>query len=156
MYLRLKDGQEWDELRTALVEDCAQLTKANSIEGTLGRGEGSWQARGHRVGPATDLHESRATGNKRVRDSIPAISKPSSELRKSLALKDNVTVIYTPWSNLKKDGSMAVGQVGFTNPKLVRTQLFSTLWHDSQDSRAMATLSLSQCIGPNLTKPANT
>ncbi|GKT52802.1 coiled-coil domain-containing protein 25 [Colletotrichum tofieldiae] len=24
--------------------------------------------------------------------------------------KDNVTVIYTPWSNLKKDGSMEVGQ----------------------------------------------
>lgn len=33
--------------------------------------------------------------------------------------KDNVTVIYTPWSNLKKDGSMAVGQVGFHNQKLV-------------------------------------
>ncbi|KAM0482489.1 hypothetical protein ACHAPX_003007 [Trichoderma viride] len=25
--------------------------------------------------------------------------------------KDNVTVIYTPWANLKKDGSMDVGQV---------------------------------------------
>ncbi|TFA98010.1 Coiled-coil domain-containing protein 25 [Trichoderma ghanense] len=25
--------------------------------------------------------------------------------------KDNVTIIYTPWSNLKKDGSMDVGQV---------------------------------------------
>lgn len=33
--------------------------------------------------------------------------------------KDNVTVIYTPWSNLKKDGSMAVGQVGFHNQKMV-------------------------------------
>ena len=33
--------------------------------------------------------------------------------------KDNVTVIYTPWSNLKKDGSMAVGQVGFKDPKKV-------------------------------------
>ncbi len=31
--------------------------------------------------------------------------------------KDNVTVIYTPWSNLKKDGSMAVGQVSFTDFK---------------------------------------
>ena len=27
--------------------------------------------------------------------------------------KDNVTIIYTPWSNLKKEGSMATGQVGF-------------------------------------------
>ncbi|KAI9713881.1 MAG: hypothetical protein M1820_000611 [Bogoriella megaspora] len=52
-----------------LVEDCAQLTKANSIE-----------------------------GNK----------------------KDNVTIVYTPWSNLKKDGSMAVGQVGFKDNKKVK------------------------------------
>ena len=33
--------------------------------------------------------------------------------------KDNITVIYTPWSNLKKDGSMAVGQVGFEDPRMV-------------------------------------
>ncbi|KAK1772618.1 coiled-coil domain-containing protein 25 [Phialemonium atrogriseum] len=33
--------------------------------------------------------------------------------------KDNVTVIYTPWSNLKKDGSMAVGQVGFKDQRKV-------------------------------------
>lgn len=34
--------------------------------------------------------------------------------------KDNVTVIYTPWANLKKDGSMAVGQVSFKDPRKVR------------------------------------
>lgn len=34
--------------------------------------------------------------------------------------KDNVTIIYTPWSNLKKDGSMDVGQVSFKNPRLVK------------------------------------
>lgn len=34
MYLRLAPGQAWDEVPQALVEDCAQLTKANSIEGT--------------------------------------------------------------------------------------------------------------------------
>lgn len=34
--------------------------------------------------------------------------------------KDNITVIYTPWSNLKKDGSMAAGQVGFKDQKKVR------------------------------------
>jgi len=33
--------------------------------------------------------------------------------------KDNITVIYTPWSNLRKDGSMDVGQVGFKDPKKV-------------------------------------
>lgn len=31
--------------------------------------------------------------------------------------KDNITVIYTPWSNLKKDGRMDVGQVGFKDNK---------------------------------------
>jgi len=69
IYLRLNEGDEWDAIPEQLLTDCAQLTKANSIE-----------------------------GNK----------------------KDNVTVIYTPWSNLKKDGSMATGQVGFKDPKKVK------------------------------------
>lgn len=34
--------------------------------------------------------------------------------------KDNVTVIYTPWSNLRKDGSMAVGQVSFHDERKVK------------------------------------
>lgn len=66
VYLRLEAGQSWQSVGKEVIEDCAQLTKANSIE-----------------------------GNKR----------------------DNVTVIYTPWSNLRKDGSMAVGQVSFHDPK---------------------------------------
>ncbi|CAN8236694.1 unnamed protein product [Cochlearia groenlandica] len=32
-----------------------------------------------------------------------------------------IDVVYTPWSNLKKTSSMDVGQVGFHNPKIVRT-----------------------------------
>ncbi|KAJ5256649.1 Coiled-coil domain-containing protein 25 [Penicillium angulare] len=72
VYVRLRDGETWDNIAEKLLEDCAQLTKANSIE-----------------------------GNK----------------------KDNITIIYTPWSNLKKDGSMATGQVSFHNHKLVRKVL---------------------------------
>lgn len=34
--------------------------------------------------------------------------------------KDNITVIYTPWSNLKKDASMEAGAVSFHNDKLVK------------------------------------
>jgi hypothetical protein len=34
-------------------------------------------------------------------------------------------VIYTPWSNLKKDGSMAVGQVGFKDNKKVQFASFT-------------------------------
>lgn len=65
----MRDGETWDRIPQELLNDCAQLTKANSIE-----------------------------GNK----------------------KDNITVIYTPWSNLKKSGNMATGQVGFHNNKLVK------------------------------------
>jgi len=32
---------------------------------------------------------------------------------------NNVDVVYTPWSNLKKTASMDVGQVGFHNSKMV-------------------------------------
>ncbi|VUC38028.1 unnamed protein product [Clonostachys rosea] len=69
IYLRMRDGQEWDKLPQELLVDLAQLTKANSIE-----------------------------GNK----------------------KDNITIIYTPWANLKKDGSMDVGQVSFKDPRQVK------------------------------------
>jgi hypothetical protein len=34
--------------------------------------------------------------------------------------KDNITIIYTPWSNLKKDGSMAAGQVSFKDNRKVK------------------------------------
>ncbi|TDZ34386.1 Coiled-coil domain-containing protein 25 [Colletotrichum sidae] len=37
--------------------------------------------------------------------------------------KDNVTIIYTPWSNLKKDGSMEVGQVSFKDQRKVKRVL---------------------------------
>ncbi|PSR80281.1 coiled-coil domain-containing protein 25 [Coniella lustricola] len=72
IYLRLREGETWDNIPEPLLTDLAQLTKANSIE-----------------------------GNK----------------------KDNITIIYTPWSNLKKDGSMAVGQVSFFDDRKVKRVL---------------------------------
>jgi hypothetical protein len=33
VYLRLRDGESWDNIPEDLLVDCAQLTKANSIEG---------------------------------------------------------------------------------------------------------------------------
>ncbi|KAH8728829.1 hypothetical protein GQ44DRAFT_757224 [Phaeosphaeriaceae sp. PMI808] len=69
IYVRLPEGEDWEQMNKDLLVDCAQLTKANSIE-----------------------------GNK----------------------KDNVTIVYTPWNNLKKDGSMAVGQVGFKDQRKVK------------------------------------
>ena len=31
----MSEGQDWDSIPVELVEDCAQLTKANSIEGKM-------------------------------------------------------------------------------------------------------------------------
>lgn len=53
------------------------------------------------------------TGNRFQRQAIP-LTPPGNK-------KDNITIIYTPWSNLKKDGSMAVGQVSFKDQKKVGT-----------------------------------
>ncbi|KAH7884997.1 cytoplasmic protein [Phlebopus sp. FC_14] len=69
VYLRMPDEMTWEAIPEPLLKDCAQLVKANSIE-----------------------------GNK----------------------KDNLTIIYTPADNLKKQGDMAVGQVSFHNDKRVK------------------------------------
>jgi len=70
VYLRMpKEIQNLDEIPANVVEDCCQLVKANSIEG--------------------------------------------SKL-------NNVSVVYTFWSNLKKTSAMDVGQVGFQENKLIR------------------------------------
>ena len=58
-------------------------------------------------------------------DAIPeALIKDLAQLVKANSIegnkKDNVAVIYTPWSNLKKTGDMDVGQVSFHNTRLVK------------------------------------
>lgn len=93
IYLRLREGEAWENIPKDLLTDLAQLTKANSIEGEI-------------TSTAQNLVQAALTqeisGNK----------------------KDNITVIYTPWSNLKKDGSMAVGQVSFKDQRKVGRRLF--------------------------------
>lgn len=69
VYLRLNKGQGIDDVPASVIEDAAQLVKANSI-----------------------------TGNK----------------------TNNIDVVYTMWSNLKKTAGMEVGQVGFYREKEVR------------------------------------
>ncbi|KAI6233296.1 Coiled-coil domain-containing protein 25 [Aphelenchoides fujianensis] len=69
VYLRLQEGQTIDDLPPALIKDCAQLVKQNSIEGCK---------------------------------------------------QNDVDVVYTMWSNLKKTGDMVVGQVGFHRDKAVK------------------------------------
>lgn len=69
VYLRLRLGQTIDDIPSTVLEDAAQLVKANSIDGN------------------------------KIND---------------------VDVIYTMWSNLKKTQGMGVGQVGFHREKDVR------------------------------------
>lgn len=69
VYLRLRHGQTIDDIPSAVLEDAAQLVKANSID-----------------------------GNK----------------------MNDIDVVYTMWSNLKKTQGMEVGQVGFHKDKDVR------------------------------------
>ncbi|XP_059156993.1 coiled-coil domain-containing protein 25-like [Physella acuta] len=69
VYLRLHAGETIDDIPQAVIEDCVQLVKANSIQ-----------------------------GNK----------------------QNNLDVVYTMWSNLKKTASMDVGQVGFHKDKDVK------------------------------------
>ncbi|KAI4498108.1 hypothetical protein M0802_006932 [Mischocyttarus mexicanus] len=69
VYLRLHAGQTIDDIPSTVLEDAAQLVKANSID-----------------------------GNK----------------------MNDIDVVYTMWSNLKKTRGMEVGQVGFYKEKDVR------------------------------------
>ncbi|KAI7690340.1 hypothetical protein SSS_06670 [Sarcoptes scabiei] len=70
VYLRLKTGETLDDIPSSVLDDCAQLVKANSIK-----------------------------GNK----------------------MSNLSIVYTFSSNLKKTDSMEVGQVGFHDPKMIRS-----------------------------------
>ena len=70
VYLRLPPHESIDDIPVAIVEECAQLTKFNSIEGCK---------------------------------------------------VNHVNVVYTMWSNLRKTGDMATGQVGFHKQKEVRS-----------------------------------
>ena len=90
VYLRLPSGMTWDAIPEELLVDLAQLTKANSIEGNL--------------------------LDKRISALIltcPSICIPGNK-------KDNVVVIYTPWSNLKKSPGMETGQVSFHKGNIVK------------------------------------
>ena len=69
LFWRYVQGQGIDDVPASVIEDAAQLVKANSI-----------------------------TGNK----------------------TNNIDVVYTMWSNLKKTAGMEVGQVGFYREKEVR------------------------------------
>lgn len=96
----MNEGESWDAIPEELLTDCAQLTKANSIEGKY-------------------------SGKFKLKFSFLQNIELDTKLSTTGNKKDNVTIIYTPWSNLKKNGSMAVGQVGFKDPRMVRIGVHS-------------------------------
>eukprot|EP00474_Spongospora_subterranea_P010713 CRZ11171.1 hypothetical protein [Spongospora subterranea] len=67
VYIRTPSSTDFDSIPEQILNDCAQLTKENSIKG------------------------------KKLKQ---------------------IKVVYTPWSNLQKNGSMDVGQVGFHKERL--------------------------------------
>ncbi|XP_004848455.1 coiled-coil domain-containing protein 25 isoform X2 [Heterocephalus glaber] len=69
VYLRLHKGEKIEDIPKEVLVDCAQLVKANSIQGCK---------------------------------------------------MNNINVVYTPWSNLKKTADMDVGQIGFHRQKDVK------------------------------------
>ncbi|XP_075194976.1 coiled-coil domain-containing protein 25 isoform X2 [Anomaloglossus baeobatrachus] len=70
VYLRLHKDQTMDDIPKDVLTDCAQLVKANSIQGCK---------------------------------------------------MNNINVVYTAWSNLRKTGDMDVGQIGFHRQKDVKS-----------------------------------
>jgi len=112
VYVRLNKGQTMDDMSEGLLEDCAQLVKANSIQGWTNYIKNQYCTFVSQVPCFTfackDAEYFLCTGNK----------------------VNNIDVVYTPWYNLKKSPSMDVGQVGFHNPKLVRAHplLFYSLF----------------------------
>ena len=91
VYLRLNRGGTMDTITDEMLEDCAQLVKANSIQG-------------HLFAPHLLCH---------LLVCCAHIPTPAGNKL------NNIEVVYTPWANLKKTGAMDVGQVGFHNSKLV-------------------------------------
>eukprot|EP01055_Gregarina_sp_Pseudo9_P002833 Gregarina_sp_Pseudo_9__2832@NODE_3062_length_767_cov_12_398352_g2792_i0_p1_GENE_NODE_3062_length_767_cov_12_398352_g2792_i0NODE_3062_length_767_cov_12_398352_g2792_i0_p1_ORF_typecomplete_len213_score53_08NFACTR_1/PF05670_13/5_5e39NFACTR_2/PF18297_1/0_0034SpoIIIAH/PF12685_7/0_0049_NODE_3062_length_767_cov_12_398352_g2792_i049687 len=69
VYVRLAQGYTIDSIPQVVLDECCQLTKGNSIEGSK---------------------------------------------------KDSVDIVYTQWSNLKKDVTMDTGTIGFKNHKAVK------------------------------------
>ncbi|CAN1837938.1 Coiled-coil domain-containing protein 25 [Linum perenne] len=100
VYVRLHKGQTLDDISEGLLEDCVQLVKANSIQGSCFLFSCCCVALSQLELVMFDgCCHFQLSGNK----------------------VNNIDVVYTPWSNLKKTTSMDVGQVGFHNSKMVRT-----------------------------------
>lgn len=83
MYLRLREGETWENIHQQVLEDCAQLTKANSIDGM--------------PEPLTSRREiliECGTGNKK--DNITVIYTPWANLMKNASMATGQVSFHNP------------------------------------------------------------
>lgn len=143
VYLRLHKGQTIDDISEGVLEDCAQLVKANSIQGKCSALLLLYQHHYHFLYYSQSIFlpfsYQRLKDRLFIWDLWPAwrlwilhvcstswtvpdgylifCRVPMSII--SIGNKiNNIDVVYTPWGNLKKIASMDVGQVGFYNSKM--------------------------------------
>ena len=126
VYLRMPQGRAWDDIPPDTLEDCAQLVKANSIQVSAGCPccllFGANFDRHHGRGPGRIRFMSllsRHAGSALCIDARQ--SSPCSQCHQTTICHrmcsfqgnkiDNLGIVYTPVSNLKKTQSMEVGQV---------------------------------------------
>ncbi|CAB4008775.1 Hypothetical predicted protein, partial [Paramuricea clavata] len=103
VYLRLPKGQTIEDIPSAVLDDCAQLVKANSIQGQL------------------KIHLNYVFFTCMRFASLGKIWNLNIKYNFPGNKMNNVGIVYTPWDNLKKTNGMDVGQVGFHKQKEVRS-----------------------------------
>ena len=126
VYLRMPQGRAWDDIPPDTLEDCAQLVKANSIQ-VCSRYPVALQAPPDYLTAllaATSLwplfpglpvaHQGHCARRGSFHHALPTDDSHSPHVALSSLQGnkvDNLAIIYTPVSNLKKTQSMEVGQV---------------------------------------------
>ncbi|KAM3175577.1 hypothetical protein ACTXT7_008232 [Hymenolepis weldensis] len=98
VYLRLREGETLDDVPEAVIQDCAQLCKQNSIEEI-------WFV---------------AAGPDVPKSGLRILTLKFLTIKFEGCKQNDVTIVYTVWENLRKTADMEVGQVGFHNHKAVR------------------------------------
>ncbi|RZC75554.1 hypothetical protein C5167_051033 [Papaver somniferum] len=102
VYLRLRKGQTMDDISEDVLQDCVQLVKSQ------------FHPRQEYFILFDHLHRVYCGRNILALYLMLFCYLAGNKV-------NNIDVVYTPWSNLKKTASMDVGQVGFHNTKMVRT-----------------------------------
>uniref|UniRef100_F6TDI6 Coiled-coil domain-containing protein 25 n=1 Tax=Equus caballus TaxID=9796 RepID=F6TDI6_HORSE len=106
VYLRLHKGETIEDIPKEVLMDCAHLVKANSIQD-------------FRTEVSKSLFPTSRKGIKSV-DLVFSLRILFNWPGMIRCKMNNVNVVYTPWSNLKKTADMDVGQIGFHRQKDVK------------------------------------